>query len=166
MDEPAKELSDHAAYEVEAMCVAARRYAEGWNAANGATPAGLPDEVFFLEACLLHARNLYEFLFTEGGRLEPRHVGVHRYDVRAALARFEELQPAGSRIYGQLSTFVVHLTMGRWNATGDVQIHEPVELAGAILTVFEEQVAAVGSNQRLGLGVERGREELEVARQQ
>lgn len=70
------EVEEHIVYEIEAMCRAAARYAEEVGATvNQATPSDWRDAVFFLEASLIHARNLV-MLFGYPGKGERQFSGL------------------------------------------------------------------------------------------
>lgn len=130
----------HIVYEIEAMCRAASRYAEEVGATvNQATPSDWHDAVFFLEASLIHARSLV-ILFGYPGKKERgllRVLGLPKGHRKAFQSGFSHPTASASKAYGQLSELIAHVGATRWEAPLNVDVHQPVEVAVAVLDALE-----------------------------
>lgn len=126
------------AYEIRAMCRAALRYVEDWGGTDYATPPDYPDAVFFLEAALLHARCLLSFLVAGRYEITPEMVGLEKVptDIKE---RFEHLYGLhGGVALDRLNVFLAHLSPRRRQPMEAVEIHQPLAMARALLTILSE----------------------------
>lgn len=134
---PTREQAEqHVVYEIEAMSKAAVRYLETVEGPmKDATPHGITDAVFFLEAALGHARTLImTFGFpSKAERRVPRALGLGKGFV-------DKFRPASglgdltaNQLYGQLSGLVGHIGPIRWNTPDVVDAHRPADVAKSIL---------------------------------
>ncbi len=137
----------HLAYEIEALARAAKRYSETWDETQGATPPELPDAIFYLEASLLHARNLLEVLLDGSSAVNLGDLGLHSVPdtatIKSEIRRVFGVQ--GGRIYGDLSTHLVHLSPKRKIMAPTTNIDEPRRLATTIITMLDDLYARPGN---------------------
>lgn len=152
----------HVVYEIEAMCRAAARYSVEWGSTvNLATPSGWEDAVFFLEAALIHARALV-MAFGYPGRAERRLVralGTPKGHEKPFRAGFSHPTVKAEKAYGQLSELLAHIGEARWDAPLGVNVHQPIEVAYAVLDALDA-CGATSANAAVKAAVDEGRQRL------
>jgi hypothetical protein len=156
---------DHFAYEVRALCRSAKRYRDEVPAADKATPPSFPDAVFFLEASLVHARNLLEFLKRGRWALKPPDVGVPTLPSNVN-AVFSASYGGGRTInaaYSELCAFLDHLSPARVSYGPTWAVNDPVRLARALLDVLDTVFAGHPGGGPIRQALADGRAELPAA---
>jgi hypothetical protein len=161
----ARSHEDHFAYEIRALCRSARRYRDEVPAADKATPPHYPDAVFFLEASLMHGRNLLEFLKKGRWVMKPADVGITALPTNVD-ALFTASYGDGKTIekaYGGLCAFIDHLSPKRVSYGPEWVIHDPVRLAKSLLDVLDVVFAGHPDDGRIAQALADGRADLPAA---
>jgi hypothetical protein len=134
-------------------------------AANQATPPDYPDAVFFLEASLMHGRNLLEFLKKGRFAVAPADVGVDPLPT-GLNAHFSSAFGDGKTIeeaYGGLCAFLDHLSPSRVCYGDEWVINDPVRLANALVEVLDVVFAREDEDGQIPRALADGRTELKGA---
>lgn len=137
------------------------RYRQEVPGANQATPPFYPDAVFFLEASLMHCRNLLEFI--KGGRWAVTAAEVGADPLPADLdARFKASYGKSiSEAYHGLCVFLDHLSPSRISYGDEWVQHDPVRLGLALLDALDVTFARQGPDAQIQRALADGRAELQ-----
>jgi hypothetical protein len=162
------QAEEHVVYEIKAMCQAAARYAEEWEAINQATPTGWEDEIFFLEAALAHARTLVMAFGYPDSKAKNlvKALGVsdgYKKPFKQSFSDPSDPSATSDEKYGQLSELLAHIGATRWNAPHGIKVHQPIEVANSVLDALQAS-GATNANAAVKTAVDEGRERMKQLR--